>query len=394
MEQYKDLQIFLVRKFFKFIIFISLAEYGIIVILNHTLIPFVMHSFFKDAEVEIVGIGGLIFMLFAILSNITVGLVRMILPDQLMFLSNAFPGLLTGNINMGEGTRLSDMTTAQEGLLALIILTALIIIAIPYIIGAILYSRIVTIQVRGIEEEEKSRLREYDEQKNLMLSDIAHDLRTPMTTVAGYSRALSDGMVPENKKEEYLSAIQAKADRMNNLINLLFDYVRLDSKGFQLVRGDLDICELVREVVTSEYQDIEDAGMELDIDIPENVIKVSADRVQLSRVITNLITNAIKHNESGTSIGIYVIEDDDYIRIMVADNGKPIPEDKAETIFDAFVMGDESRSSRGGSGLGLSIARKVVEMHGWNIRLVQRPMIRKYPEAASYSKMFMISIPM
>nr|MCR5213439.1 HAMP domain-containing histidine kinase [Eubacterium sp.] len=201
-----------------------------------------------------------------------------------------------------------------------------------------------------------------------------------------------DNVVDDSKKDEYLEAIQRKTGRMNELITLLFDYVRLGSEGFKLNKEKIDICELVREVAASEYSDVEDDGMQMEVDIPEKVCFVEADKIQLSRVITNLITNARRHNAKGTDIGIFVVIDDD-IRIFVADNGQAIPEEKVETLFDPFVMGDKSRNSKGGSGLGLSIVKKIVDMHGFRIRLVQKPEIRKYRVAENYSKTFMIMIP-
>ena len=227
-----------------------------------------------------------------------------------------------------------------------------------------------------------------------MLSDIAHDLRTPITTMAGYSKALSDGMVSDEKKQEYLDAIMAKSERVNELIQLLFDYVKLDSDGFSLNRQPTDIYEIVRECGAIQYSDIEDAGMELEVDIPEKEMKLSVDKIQLSRVITNLITNAIKHNEKGDRIALVVDQYDDRIQIMVADSGKKIPDEKAEHLFEPFIMGDESRNSRGGSGLGLSIAKKIVEMHGYNIRLIQQPDIVRFKYVDKYVKMFLITIPL
>jgi signal transduction histidine kinase len=226
-----------------------------------------------------------------------------------------------------------------------------------------------------------------------MLSDIAHDLRTPITTISGYAMALSDGMVEEDKKQEYLDAIQVKSKRMSDLINLLFDYVRLDSENFNLNKEKLDICEIVREAGAFQFQDIEDAGMTLDVDIPEESIYREVDKLQFSRVITNLITNAIKHNSYGTNIGLYIISDDESpVKIMVADSGKVIPEEAANEIFDPFVMGDESRNSKGGSGLGLSISKKIVEMHGFKIKLIQTPKIERYKFLDGYNKVFIITI--
>lgn len=100
-----------------------------------------------------------------------------------------------------------------------------------------------------------------------------------------------------------------------------------------------------------------------------------------------------KHNDKGDAIGIFVVAEDDRILVMVADTGKRIPEDKALHLFEPFTMGDESRNSRGGSGLGLSIAKKIVEMHGYKIKLVQQPDIARYKKVDKYEKMFMITIP-
>ena len=198
--------------------------------------------------------------------------------------------------------------------------------------------------------------------RNLMLSDIAHDLRTPMTTVNGYAKALADGMVVEPEKQlEYLQAIQNKSARMNDLIHLLFEYVKLDSEGFSLDRKETDLSELLRENAALIYADFEDAGMEFEIDIPEEVVSVSVDPIQFSRVITNLLNNAMKHNESGTHIKIGMYRKNGYIYILVADSGRRIPGELAEHLFEPFTKGDVSRKSGSGSGLGLSIAKKSLK---------------------------------
>ena len=144
------------------------------------------------------------------------------------------------------------------------------------------------------ERRRRRRTREFDRKRNLMLSDIAHDLRTPVTTVSGYAKALADHMVQEpEKQQEYLDAIQNKSVRIGNLINLLFEYVKLDSEGFTLNCKTLDLCELLRENAAMLYAEMEENGMTLTADIPEETIPVWADELQLSRVVTNLLTNAI-----------------------------------------------------------------------------------------------------
>ena len=213
-----------------------------------------------------------------------------------------------------------------------------------------------------------------------------------MTTVSGYAKALADGMVQEvSKQREYLETIQYKTVRMNELINLLFEYVKLDSDGFGLDRRVLDLCELLRENAASLYADAEDAGMQLSVDIPEEPLMVSADRLQLSRVITNLLTNAIRHNAKGTRIGLFAYRELERIYVLVADSGELIPEEQMQQLFEPFARGDKARAGEG-SGLGLSIAAKVIQMHGWRMRLVQQPQIQHYEKAAGYAKAFVIQI--
>ena len=132
--------------------------------------------------------------------------------------------------------------------------------------------------------------------------------------------------------------------------------------------------------------------MELEIDIPDERIMLMADSIQLSRVVTNLLTNAIRHNDRGTRIGLILEQDLDDVYVLVADSGEMIPDDQAENLFEPFARGDQSRGTGGGRGLGLSIARKVVEMHGWELKLVQQPAVQRYWKAERYSKAFVVCI--
>ena len=396
MNEYKDLQVFILRKFLFVILFISAAEYVILLLLRYKVLPIVMHFFFDDADVAMIGVAGLLFLLLILGGMLLLQLLNFIIPGETGYvMGNALNSMnIRGSsfLNTNKAV-LGDLTTGQEVVLFLVLAATMIIILIPYIVGGVYFASAVIKKVRIIEEEDRKKQKEYDKKRNLMLSDIAHDLRTPITTVSGYAKALSDGMVDESKKPEYLEAIQRKSKRMSDLINLLFEYVKLDSEGFKLTKQDTDVCELVRECAAFSYQDIEDAGMELDIDIPEEEMIVNLDKMQMLRVVTNLLTNAVRHSKEGTSIGVYVKKDDDKIRISVADSGERIDEEYAKNIFKPFVVGDESRNTKGGTGLGLSIAEKVVSMHGFSIKLVQQPGLAKYIDAPGFEKIFMITIP-
>ena len=183
--------------------------------------------------------------------------------------------------------------------------------------------------------------------------------KTPITTVAGYVQALNDGMVEDpEKQKQYLESIRKKSLEMSELITLLFNYVKLDSEGFDLKKERINITELVLQLVAGAYTDMEEAGMIPDIDIPEEADYAEIDKMQFSRAFTNLLMNAIKHNEAGTSIKISMKKQLSYLVIKVMDSGERIDLELAQQLFDPFVMGDESRNSRGGSGLGLSVSKK------------------------------------
>lgn len=261
----------------------------------------------------------------------------------------------------------------------------IVLFVIPILATIHMFTKVILDEVARLEEEKMAFQKEYEKKRNLMLSDIAHDLRTPITTIAGYAKALNDGMVTgEDKKREYLEAIENKSDRMNNLINLLYEYVKLDSDRFALKKEQVDLAELLRENAALLYQDVEEKGMEFVVDIPEQPCMVEMDPLQVSRVVTNLINNSIRHNEPGTTITLE-FKDVFYNReIIISDDGEPIEESVVEHIFEPFAMGDASRRTKGGSGLGLSIARRIVEMHGWSIDLFQNK--------RGYKKAFIINI--
>lgn len=264
-------------------------------------------------------------------------------------------------------------------------LVTMFLFTVPIVGSAVWFARIVVEEVERREQQEEELRLKYERARNLMLSDIAHDLRTPITTIAGYSKALNDGLITsDEKRKEYLDAIENKAERMSDLITLLFDYVRLDSDNFSLKKEKTDLTELLRENAALLYADVEEKRMEFEIEIPEEKYELEVDKLQFSRVIVNLINNALKHNEAGTVVTLKMERNENEVQIWVTDNGTLIPPMIADHIFEPFVVADASRESKGGSGLGLSIAKKIVEMHGWTIELKQY-----YEE---YKKSFVIKI--
>lgn len=394
----KEMQWFLIKTFICILVVVGIAEYFILELLNRFVMPVVSVYFFpaNGARVSLNGFQILAVLILLVAALILRG-VQKLLPasvgSTLQWIGEGaerLAGSFVPAIGSGEG--ILEMDATRRTLLMLFLLAAVIILLLPVVVGAMIYARIVVREFAKLEQERQRAEREYDRQRNLMLSDIAHDLRTPITTVAGYATALADGVAEPERQQEYLNAIRNKSVRMNELITLLFDYVKLDSEGFSLDMESVELCELLRENAALIYSDMEDSGMELEIEIPETQIKVTADRLQVSRVVTNLLVNAMRHNPRGTRIGLYLIREEDCLKVAVADSGACIGEELAGQLFEPFSRGDKSRSG-GGSGLGLSIAKKVVEMHGWTLALVQQPQIQRIPGIERYAKAFLITIP-
>ena len=266
----------------------------------------------------------------------------------------------------------------------LLMLLSLFLLAAPVTAGIILYAQMVSARVDELQRKRDEEHRDYDAQRSLMLSDFAHDLRTPIMTISGYAGALQDGMVKdEEQKKEYLDAIRRKADRMSELINLLFDYTKLGSVNYHLQKEKIDLNELLREAAAAAFSDFEDAGTDLLVEIPEEPFFVQADAAQVSRVFHNLLINIIRHNPAGTEAAVSVKRLAGAELIAVADTGVRIEKDGPE-LFDPFVKGDNSRSGGTGSGLGLSIAKKITDMHGWELTLRQ--------PFGNYTKAFVIQV--
>lgn len=387
----KEVQSYLIKRFIIIIAITSVAEYLLLTLLNRNVLPLIMRIYFGNNYLE--GRVSALTIVAAILLTILTLIVKFfafILPSPLSGGVTSVAELLTSLMQLmfsagGSGSGSPNVSSINQIVFLMMLVAYVVLIALPYVISGFIFVRVVISKMKEIEEEERSRNREYERKRNLMLSDIAHDIRTPVTTISGYSQAIMAGKVRDEELDDYLEAIRNKSGRLTELVGLLFDYVRLDSEGFEMDRKPLDICETVRECIAFVYDDIEKKEMEIDIDVPEEPVMVSADKIHISRAVTNLITNAVKHNESGTKIGLSVTPLEKQVKISVADNGNEIPAELAENLFDPFVMGEKSRTTRSGSGLGLSIVKKTVEMHEGTIELVS-------PFEGGYTKAFVITL--
>ena len=254
------------------------------------------------------------------------------------------------------------ITTSGQLAVALILF---FMINIAIFVGiAYLFSRFLSKKVNT----EAERIIEHN---NLLFANIAHDLKTPLTTVIGFSRALRDGVVQdEQEAKKLLSSIVQKAEQADALLDLMFEHAKLNSAGFNLSLENVDIASLLREIVAGCYEDFEAKNIAIDVDIPESPVMVTMDKAEMHRALSNIIVNAYKHNSKGNKVLVALkIDSDSGVHLSVADDGAMIPPDKQEGIFQPFSSGDASRTGESGSGLGLSIAKDIIEKHGYMIRV-------------------------
>ncbi|MEI4799832.1 HAMP domain-containing sensor histidine kinase [Bacillus sp. FJAT-51639] len=216
-------------------------------------------------------------------------------------------------------------------------------------------------------EKEKKRL---EENKQRMLVDLSHDLRTPITTVQGYVEALQLGIITEKStKEKTLNIIYNKIRVIALLIEDIFELSKLERSDYPFEVTPTDLSEFIRELVVEYYDLFQKKQLIFQYQIPPKEVVIPINKKLLSRAISNIISNALQYNMAGTTVFVSLIEDENKVYINIIDNGIGIPKDMRKSVFDAFVRVDGSQKNDGGSGLGLTIAKHIVEKHGGDICL-------------------------
>jgi signal transduction histidine kinase len=212
---------------------------------------------------------------------------------------------------------------------------------------------------------------QYEENRKELISNISHDLRTPITNIKGYIEGIRDGVAdtPE-KMETYVNIIYTKAVDMDKLVDELFLYSKLDLKQVPFMFEPVDIVKFLDDCIDELQYDLEDMGVEINWNHHAcEGITVSADLEKLKRTVLNIIDNALKYmGNLHKQIGVSIQAEPEWVTIEFKDNGMGITEEALPHIFERFYRAEPSRnSSTGGSGLGLAIARQIIEGHGGSI---------------------------
>ena len=211
------------------------------------------------------------------------------------------------------------------------------------------------------------KLNQVESMRRRLIGDVSHELRTPLTAIKGSMEGLMDGVLPAN--DETFQQIHAEADRLNRLVDDLQELSRVESRAYRLDIRPVDVASLVQTVTKRLAPQAESKRIVLDLDLTPDLPPLLADEDRAIQILTNLTANALQYTPEGGKVTISAKRVNDNIQISIRDTGIGISPEHLSHIFDRFYRADKSRSraSGGGSGIGLTIARALVEAHGGRI---------------------------
>jgi len=215
-------------------------------------------------------------------------------------------------------------------------------------------------EIRVLMESERHN----EKSKNEMITNIAHDLRTPLTSILGYLDLINKRELTEDTKKEYLKIVYKKSKKLQDLIESLFSFTKTNSSKLVLKIDKIDIIKLLCQLMEEFYPNFEDKGITCSVNTNIDSYVIDGDGTLLARLFDNLINNAVKYGADGKRIDVKIIAENNIVKIAVINYGKVIPQDELPLIFDKFYRVDQARNSgTGGTGLGLAIAKNITELH-------------------------------
>ncbi|MBQ2733553.1 MAG: HAMP domain-containing histidine kinase [Clostridia bacterium] len=209
-----------------------------------------------------------------------------------------------------------------------------------------------------------------EKMRSAFLGNVSHDLRTPMTTISGFIDGILDGTIPKDKHEYYLRIISSEVKRLSRLVKALLDISRIQAGERKFKPEYFDICEMSRQILISFEQMIDKKKLEVEFDTDKDSMVAYADVDAIHQVLYNICDNAVKFSREGGTLRVSVKSVDRKLHVSVYNEGNGIPAEDIPYVFDRFYKTDKSRSlDRTGVGLGLFIARSVIEAHGEKIEV-------------------------
>ena len=204
-----------------------------------------------------------------------------------------------------------------------------------------------------------------------MLSNISHDIKTPMTVILGYLEIMR---INGKSTDELLGKIEQKAENVMELINQFFTLAKLESGDMAMELSKIDICEICRESILDFYEILTSNDFQVDIDVPELFIYIQGNKDAVQRILFNLVSNVVRYGADGKYLGVFLRADEKSVYIDVTDKGKGIDKQFANSVFDRLFTLEDSRNRKiQGNGLGLTIAKNLALQLGGDITLESTP---------------------
>lgn len=232
------------------------------------------------------------------------------------------------------------------------------------IVGVVITLFFIGVVIYAIQREYEKKEREEKSRKEL-ISNLSHDLRTPLSSVLGYSEMLKNGIYDdEAEQQQFYDIIYRKAIYMEKLLTELLEYSRLELGTIRLQKQNMDMTEFVREILIEYYPELEKNQYELVLEMPDEPIIGKWDKEKIGRVLRNLIDNALKYGMDGKKLRIAVEKREKQVYVEIQDYGKGIPQKEISHVTERFYRADHARNSqKGGMGLGLFIVQEIVKLH-------------------------------
>ena len=236
-----------------------------------------------------------------------------------------------------------------------------------------------TVLLKEQFQNSEERLRAESVRKNELVAYLAHDLKTPLTSVIGYISLLKEAPdMPVEQRAKYTAIALEKALRLESLINEFFDITRYNLQQIVLEEETFDLGFLLMQMADEFYPVLEQHGKSISIHADED-LPVTADSAKLARVFNNILKNAVAYSYDNTEIEIYAEKRENTIHVSISNFGKTIPKQKLDMIFEKFYRLDDARSTNtGGAGLGLAIAKEIVVAHGGTISVTSEKQITTF----------------
>jgi len=201
-------------------------------------------------------------------------------------------------------------------------------------------------------------------QQSDQIADVVHELRTPLTSIVGYSKLLLTTNLDKGTHDQFLAVINREATRLGDMVNDFLDLARLESGRARLTYGSVDMQKVIDDIVDVIRPQAEEHQLELLVAVPSALPQVRGDEKRLNQIMLNLASNAVKYNRKGGRIQITASLDDSMLRVVVEDTGRGIRPEDLNKLFDKFRRIEEIEGIAKGTGLGLPIAKQLVELHG------------------------------